>query len=225
MPEGPPLHFRWRRALHRVARAEGPERIAPEWWREGCDGPDARLFPRRGCRRPPLLALPARSLRSSGSRVRAGIMHGSFSMNAYRPAAYAEFGCPIEFFVPARRIETGGTGRGGEAPRAFRRLGLPTATRSPARCAPGSRQRWKDAIRSYHPGCRLVFCDGTPDILAYPQDRKGWGHLCRMLTQANMREETEKGAPLSTATIFWNGAICLSLAVLPDLKPTADDRR
>ncbi len=33
IPEGPPLQFRWRRALHRVARAEGPERIAPEWWR------------------------------------------------------------------------------------------------------------------------------------------------------------------------------------------------
>ncbi|MFD1701587.1 Y-family DNA polymerase [Methylopila henanensis] len=36
-PDGPPLRFRWRRVLHRVARAEGPERIAPEWWRE----PDA----------------------------------------------------------------------------------------------------------------------------------------------------------------------------------------
>ncbi len=34
MPEGPPMNFRWRRALYRVARAEGPERIAPEWWRE-----------------------------------------------------------------------------------------------------------------------------------------------------------------------------------------------
>ena len=34
MPEGPPLRFRWRRALHRVARSEGPERIAPEWWLE-----------------------------------------------------------------------------------------------------------------------------------------------------------------------------------------------
>ncbi|MFK0692212.1 DUF6504 family protein [Mesorhizobium sp. IMUNJ 23033] len=33
MPEGPPMNFRWRRALYRVARAEGPERIAPEWWR------------------------------------------------------------------------------------------------------------------------------------------------------------------------------------------------
>ncbi len=33
VPEGPPLRFRWRRVMHEVARAEGPERIAPEWWR------------------------------------------------------------------------------------------------------------------------------------------------------------------------------------------------
>ena len=33
IPDGPPLKFRWRRVLHDVARAEGPQRIAPEWWR------------------------------------------------------------------------------------------------------------------------------------------------------------------------------------------------
>jgi protein ImuB len=33
-PEGPPRRFRWRRCLHDVVRVEGPERIAPEWWRE-----------------------------------------------------------------------------------------------------------------------------------------------------------------------------------------------
>ena len=33
MPDGPPLTFRWRRVLYRIARAEGPERIASEWWR------------------------------------------------------------------------------------------------------------------------------------------------------------------------------------------------
>lgn len=32
IPDGPPLRFRWRKALHDIARAEGPERIAPEWW-------------------------------------------------------------------------------------------------------------------------------------------------------------------------------------------------
>ncbi len=33
VPDGPPHRFRWRRNLHEVARAEGPERIAGEWWR------------------------------------------------------------------------------------------------------------------------------------------------------------------------------------------------
>lgn len=33
LPDGPPLQFRHRGRLHRVLRADGPERIAPEWWR------------------------------------------------------------------------------------------------------------------------------------------------------------------------------------------------
>jgi len=33
-PEGLPRRFMWRRAVHDIARVEGPERIAPEWWRE-----------------------------------------------------------------------------------------------------------------------------------------------------------------------------------------------
>jgi protein ImuB len=32
-PEGMPRRFVWRRAVHDIARVEGPERIAPEWWR------------------------------------------------------------------------------------------------------------------------------------------------------------------------------------------------
>ena len=72
---------------------------------------------------------------------------------------------------------------------------------------------------SLPPGCRLVFADGTPDILAYPQDRKGWGHLCRMLTQANMRDESEKGAPFSIGAIFSNGAISCHLPSWRILKP------
>jgi len=69
----------------------------------------------------------------------------------------------------------------------------------------------------YHPGCRLVFCDGTPDILAYPRDRAGWGHLCRMLTQANLRDETEKGATLLKRADLLEWGDRLSLAILPDL--------
>jgi len=33
VPDGPPHRFRWRRDNHEVIRCEGPERIAPEWWR------------------------------------------------------------------------------------------------------------------------------------------------------------------------------------------------
>ena len=33
VPDGPPNRFRWRQCLHEVTRAEGPERIAMEWWR------------------------------------------------------------------------------------------------------------------------------------------------------------------------------------------------
>ena len=34
IPEGPPARFTWRRLSRRVVKAEGPERIAPEWWRD-----------------------------------------------------------------------------------------------------------------------------------------------------------------------------------------------
>lgn len=33
-PDGAPMWFRWRRVLHDVTFAEGPERIAMEWWRQ-----------------------------------------------------------------------------------------------------------------------------------------------------------------------------------------------
>ncbi len=33
IPEGPPARFTWRRVTRRVVKSEGPERIAPEWWR------------------------------------------------------------------------------------------------------------------------------------------------------------------------------------------------
>ncbi|MEM6666112.1 MAG: error-prone DNA polymerase, partial [Pseudomonadota bacterium] len=42
-------------------------------------------------------------------------------------------------------------------------------------------------------GCRLVFSDETPDILAYPEDRAAYGRLTRLLTTANLRGA--KGAP------------------------------
>lgn len=39
------------------------------------------------------------------------------------------------------------------------------------------------------PGARLVFVDGTPDIVAYPANRRGWGRLTRLLTTGNLRAQ------------------------------------
>ncbi len=36
-------------------------------------------------------------------------------------------------------------------------------------------------------GARLVFTDGTPDIVAYPQDRAAYGRLCRLLSDGKLR--------------------------------------
>ena len=36
-------------------------------------------------------------------------------------------------------------------------------------------------------GARLAFNDGTPDIIAYAEDRAGWGRLTRLLTLGNRR--------------------------------------
>jgi len=33
IPDAPPMLFRWRKVVHRVVRADGLERISPEWWR------------------------------------------------------------------------------------------------------------------------------------------------------------------------------------------------
>ena len=38
LPDDPPFRFMWRRRRHRVMRADGPERIAEEWWRPGASG-------------------------------------------------------------------------------------------------------------------------------------------------------------------------------------------
>jgi len=40
LPEGPPRRFRWRGVLRDVAQADGPERIAGEWWRSRDAAPD-----------------------------------------------------------------------------------------------------------------------------------------------------------------------------------------
>ena len=42
LPEGAPARFIWRRVSRRIVRAEGPERLSPEWWRPRPDGREVR---------------------------------------------------------------------------------------------------------------------------------------------------------------------------------------
>lgn len=140
-------------------------------------------------------------------------------MNALTAIPYAEFGIQSNFSFLR------GASKPEELVVAAKFLGFSAIGLADRNTVAGVVRAWQQAKVegvSYHPGCRLVFCDGTPDILAYPQDRKGWGHLCRMLTQANLRDENEKGATLLKQSDLLEWGDLLSLAILPDLSADAE---
>ncbi|MER8525837.1 error-prone DNA polymerase [Mesorhizobium sp. M0494] len=140
-------------------------------------------------------------------------------MNALTANPYAEFGIQSNFSFLR------GASKPEELVVAAKFLGFSAIGLADRNTVAGVVRAWQQAKvegASYHPGCRLVFCDGTPDILAYPQDRKGWGHLCRMLTQANLRDENEKGATLLKQSDLLEWGDLLSLAILPDVSADAE---
>lgn len=67
---------------------------------------------------------------------------------------------------------------------------------------------------AFYPGARLVFSDNTPDILAYPQNRKGWANLCRLLSRGNLR--TNKGSCILEEWDLLEWCDEMMLAVVPD---------
>lgn len=141
-------------------------------------------------------------------------------MNALTVIPYAEFGIQSNFSFLR------GASKPEELVVAAKLMGFSAIGLADRNTVAGVVRAWQQAKAetfSYHPGCRLVFEDGTPDILAYPQDRKGWGHLCRMLTQANLRDETEKGATLLQRSDLLEWGDLMSLAILPDLTAGASD--
>jgi error-prone DNA polymerase len=68
-------------------------------------------------------------------------------------------------------------------------------------------------------GARLAFADGTPDIVAYPADRAGWGRLCRLLSLGNRR--ARKGACILHLEDLLAAAEGLLLIVLPPRRTDA----
>ena len=69
-------------------------------------------------------------------------------------------------------------------------------------------------------GARLVFIDGTPDILAHPRDRDAYGRLCRLLSQGKLRaEKGECHLRLQDLNEFSKG---LLLTLMPPYRLKAD---
>ena len=62
-------------------------------------------------------------------------------------------------------------------------------------------------------GARLVFVDGTPDILAYPKDRAAYGRLCRLLSTGKSRAAKGECILQLSDLLEWQEG--LLLAVMP----------
>ncbi len=64
-------------------------------------------------------------------------------------------------------------------------------------------------------GTRLVFADGTPDIVVYPANRDGWGRLCRLLSYGNLKDGVKKGECHLVLDDLLNDARDLLLILMP----------
>ncbi|MCY1665425.1 error-prone DNA polymerase [Rhizobium sp. SL86] len=79
----------------------------------------------------------------------------------------------------------------------------------------------EDAGLKVQPGARLVFADETPDMLAFPCNRSGWGKLCRLLSAGNLRSDKGQCTLFINDLLEWGDE--MMLAVLPG-RPLLDDR-
>ena len=110
-------------------------------------------------------------------------------------AEYAEIGITTNFSFL----------RGGSDPRAYvheaSRLRIPVIGIADHNTLAGVVRAWKELDHpdvTYKPklliGSRLVFMDGTPDILVYPRDRAAYGLLCQLLTRGKRGGEADRVA-------------------------------
>ena len=204
VPDGPPHQFTWRRVTHAVVRVEGPERIAMEWWKQNGDGPTRDYFRiedeaglrfwifRDGLYESELADAEGEPASSQMVRARAVRMNGPVSI-----PGYAEIGITTNFSFL----------RGGSDPRAYvhqaSELGIPAIGIADHNTLAGVVRAYKELDNpevTHKPklliGARLVFIDGTPDILVYPRDRAAYGRLCQLLTRGKRGDDItriEKG--------------------------------
>jgi error-prone DNA polymerase len=93
--------------------------------------------------------------------------------------------------------------RGGSDPRAYvhqaSRLGLPVIGIADYNTLAGVVRAYKELENpevKHKPklliGARIVFIDGTPDILVYPRHREAYGRLCQLLTRGKRGDDLNK---------------------------------
>jgi error-prone DNA polymerase len=114
-------------------------------------------------------------------------------MNGPLKIPYAEIGITTNFSFL----------RGGSDPRAYvheaSRLGIPVIGIADHNTLSGVVRAWKELGNpdvTHKPkllvGARLVFIDGTPDILVYPRDRAAYGRLCQLLTRGKRGDDIQR---------------------------------
>ena len=73
-------------------------------------------------------------------------------------------------------------------------------------------------------GARLVFADGTPEILAYPTDRAAYGRLCRLLSLGKLRAKKGECLLYREDLLHWQEGLLLAIVPPSPLRPDASRR-
>ncbi len=176
IPEGPPRQFRWRGVLHQVVEAQGPERIAPEWWRRtGEDERDYYMVEDTAGRRFWL--------------YRAGIYGRSETTPAVVHARGVWMTAFAELVAATNFSFLRGASHAQEMVRQAAELGLAAigiADRNTLAGVVRAHTAAKEHSIRLLVGARLITTDGF-EAVCYPTDRAAYGRLCRLLTLGNRR--------------------------------------
>ena len=187
IPDDPPILFRWRGQIHRIRRAEGPERIGAEWWRKPWAENEIDRVRDYYCVEDEAGARfwVFRTGLYGGARPTRWFLHGLFRMNA---PAYAELQVTSNF-----SFLRGGS-HAAELVATAKALGLSAIAITDRNTLSGivrGHVAAQEAGLRFLVGARLDFSDGAPSVLCFPVDRAAYGRLTKLLSRGQLR--TTKG--------------------------------
>ena len=172
LPDHPPRLFIWRKMRHRVAKADGPERIHGEWWVS--DKRNHISCATTTASRPPMARATGCFATRRPSRAAAGGCMAWVKHELRRTSGHDAF------LVPARRVLAR---KNCSRPRpllGIKALGI--VDRNSLAGIVRAHEAAKVTGVRLIVGCRLDLQCGT-SLLVYPTDRAAYGRLCRLLTR------------------------------------------